>query len=69
MVLQRTVGQNDIAAHSVLRTFTHLIVVALPAGISTAATIRVGNLLGANKSAHAHLAGKLSLLLFSLLEC
>ena len=51
-------GEDEVAAHSILCTLTHLVAVALPLGLSTAATIRVGNLLGANKASHARLAGK-----------
>lgn len=52
-------GQSQVAAHSILQTITHLTFVAFPLGLSTAATIRVGNLVGGNNPSQARLAGEL----------
>ena len=50
-------GQAQVDAHSILLTFCAFIYVSFPFGISTAATIRVGNLVGANRPSEARLAG------------
>ena len=50
-------GQAQVDAHSILLTFCAFIYVSFPFGVSTAATIRVGNLVGANQPAEARLAG------------
>lgn len=47
-------------AHSILLTFCVFIYMSFPFGVSTAATIRVGNLVGANRPSEAKLAGKLT---------
>ena len=44
-------------AHSILLTFCVFIYMSFPFGVSTAATIRVGNLVGANRPSEAKLAG------------
>lgn len=44
-------------AHSILLTFCVFIYMSFPFGVSTA-TIRVGNLVGANRPSEAKLAGK-----------
>lgn len=50
-------GQAQVDAHSILLTFCAFIYVSFPFGVSTAATIRVGNLVGANRPSEARLAG------------
>jgi MATE family multidrug resistance protein len=47
-----------VDAHSILLTFCVFIYMSFPFGVSTAATIRVGNLVGANRPSEAKLAGK-----------
>lgn len=53
----RHAGQAQVDAHSILLTFCAFIYVSFPFGISTAATIRVGNLVGADRPSEARLAG------------
>ena len=45
-------------AHSILLTVCVFSDMSFPFGVSTAATIRVGNLVGANRPSEAKLAGK-----------
>ena len=54
-------GQAQVDAHSILLTFCVFIYMSFPFGVSTAATIRVGNMVGANRPSEARLAGKLNL--------
>lgn len=51
-------GEAQVDAHSILLTFCVFIYMSFPFGVSTAATIRVGNLVGANRPSEAKLAGK-----------
>lgn len=66
-------GQAQVDAHSILLTFCAFIYVSFPFGVSTAATIRVGNLVGANRPTEARLAGMQLLMqlyvLFTLSAC
>lgn len=50
-------GEAQVDAHSILLTFCAFIYVSFPLGVSTAATIRVGNLVGAGRPSEARLAG------------
>ncbi|KAL3161013.1 hypothetical protein ABBQ38_009396 [Trebouxia sp. C0009 RCD-2024] len=65
-VMASILGQAQVDAHSILLTFCAFIYVSFPFGISTAATIRVGNLVGANRPSEARLAGFLSVALGAL---
>ncbi len=56
-VIRTYAGQAQVDAHSILLTFCAFIYVSFPFGVSTAATIRVGNLVGANRPSEARLAG------------
>ena len=51
-------GEAQVDAHSILLTFCVFIYMSFPFGVSTAATIRVGNLVGANRPSEAKLAGE-----------
>ncbi|KAA6429172.1 MAG: hypothetical protein FRX49_00568 [Trebouxia sp. A1-2] len=62
-VMASILGQAQVDAHSILLTFCAFIYVSFPFGVSTAATIRVGNLVGANRPSEARLAGFLSVAL------
>lgn len=50
-------GEAQVDAHALLLTCCVAIYMGFPFGMSTAATIRVGNLVGANKPAEARLSG------------
>ncbi|DBA94578.1 hypothetical protein WJX77_010461 [Trebouxia sp. C0004] len=65
-VMASILGQAQVDAHSILLTFCAFIYVSFPFGVSTAATIRVGNLVGANRASEARLAGFLSVALGAL---
>ncbi|DBB01927.1 TPA: hypothetical protein ACH3X1_000519 [Trebouxia sp. C0004] len=57
-VMASVLGEAQVDAHSILLTFCVFIYMSFPFGVSTAATIRVGNLVGANRPSEAKLAGK-----------
>lgn len=50
-------GEAEVDAHALLLTCCVAIYMGFPFGMSTAATIRVGNLVGANRPAEARLSG------------
>ena len=50
-------GEAQVDAHALLLTCCVAIYMGFPFGMSTAATIRVGNLVGANRPAEARLSG------------
>ncbi len=50
-------GTVQVDAHNVMLTLCEFSYVALPFGIATAATIRVGNMLGAGNHASARRSG------------
>lgn len=52
-------GEAQVDAHSILLTCCVAIYMGFPFGMSTAATIRVGNLVGANRPSEARLSGRL----------
>ena len=52
-------GEAQVDAHALLLTCCVAIYMGFPFGMSTAATIRVGNLVGANRPAEARLSGSL----------
>lgn len=51
-------GTIQVDAHNVVLTLCEFSYVALPFGIATAATIRVGNMLGAGNHASARRSGQ-----------
>ena len=51
-------GEAQVDAHALLLTCCVAIYMGFPFGMSTAATIRVGNLVGANRPHEARLSGK-----------
>ena len=50
-------GESQVDAHALLLTCCVAIYMSFPFGMSTAATIRVGNLVGGNRPAEARLSG------------
>lgn len=50
-------GESKVDAHALLLTCCVAIYMSFPFGMSTAATIRVGNLVGGNRPAEARLSG------------
>lgn len=65
-------GTVQVDAHNVMLTLCEFSYVALPFGIATAATIRVGNMLGAGNHASARRSGALPYLCsasFSICYC
>ena len=50
-------GEAQVDAHALLLTCCVAIYMGFPFGMSTAATIRVGNLVGAKRPAEARLSG------------
>ncbi|DBB14879.1 TPA: hypothetical protein ACH3X3_004480 [Trebouxia sp. C0006] len=70
-VMASVLGEAQVDAHSILLTFCVFIYMSFPFGVSTAATIRVGNLVGANRPSEAKLAGYVAVALgcsFTTLE-
>lgn len=55
--LTQCAGEAQVDAHALLLTCCVAIYMGFPFGMSTAATIRVGNLVGANRPAEARLSG------------
>lgn len=51
-------GTLQVDAHTTVMAIANSSYLALPFGVSTAATIRVGNLLGAGKPNQARISGK-----------
>lgn len=51
-------GTIEVDAHNVVLTICEFSYVAVPFGIATAATIRVGNMLGANNPESARRSGE-----------
>ena len=51
-------GTIEVDAHNVVLTICEFSYVAVPLGIATAATIRVGNMLGANNPESARRSGE-----------
>ncbi|DBB06227.1 hypothetical protein WJX82_010050 [Trebouxia sp. C0006] len=62
-VMASVLGESQVDAHALLLTCCVAIYMSFPFGMSTAATIRVGNLVGGNRPAEARLSGYLSVLL------
>ena len=65
-------GEAQVDAHALLLTCCVAIYMGFPFGMSTAATIRVGNLVGANRPAEARLSGPVlafQVLLFQIRIC
>ncbi|KAL3156932.1 hypothetical protein ABBQ38_001194 [Trebouxia sp. C0009 RCD-2024] len=62
-VMASVLGEAQVDAHALLLTCCVAIYMGFPFGMSTAATIRVGNLVGANRPAEARLSGYLAVLL------
>ncbi|DBA92170.1 hypothetical protein WJX77_011744 [Trebouxia sp. C0004] len=65
-VMASVLGESQVDAHALLLTCCVAIYMSFPFGMSTAATIRVGNLVGGNRPAEARLSGYLSVLLGAL---
>lgn len=57
MSVTHSAGEAQVDAHALLLTCCVAIYMGFPFGMSTAATIRVGNLVGANRPAEARLSG------------
>ena len=51
-------GTAEVDAHTILLTLCVFVFISFPFGIATASTIRVGNLLGANRPGLARISGK-----------
>ncbi|DBA68437.1 TPA: hypothetical protein ACH3X2_013734 [Trebouxia sp. C0005] len=62
-VMASVLGESKVDAHALLLTCCVAIYMSFPFGMSTAATIRMGNLVGGNRPAEARLSGYLSVLL------